>query len=475
MHKLRALLFSNTSTGQTVAKNTFWLFSGEVFGRIIRFAIVIYATRLLGPADYGVFAYVMAISAFLVIFSDIGVSAILTREAVRNPDDRAKYVASSLALKFILIFLNALVLLFVVPLFTRLEGALELLPLVALVFIFDSLREFGFGLNRALERMEKEALVKILMNTAIAVLGLIFLSQAKTPAALLLGYVIGSGIGFLLIFFFLRNHFKKVFFDIRWRLILPILRAAVPIGLMGLLTSITLNTDLVMLGSWRSAEEVGWYALAQKIILLFYILPTLLASAVFPALVRLRKSSEEKFAKLLSRAIATAFMFGLPIAVGGIILAKPIVAVFGLDFLPATLSLQILLISLVVIYPTTIIVNALVAYDEQKKFLIYVLIGSIGNVIFNILFIPIWGIEGAALSTLVNQLIANSFVWFQLKRKSRFNVLRHLWRIVLATIVMGVFACAMQFIHANLAISLIGSILVYFGVLFGLREKLLKP
>ncbi|MCL5004783.1 MAG: hypothetical protein M1170_02470, partial [Patescibacteria group bacterium] len=57
LQKIKSFLFENKTTRQTIAKNTFWLFFGEISSRVLRAAIVIYAARVLGADGWGVFSY----------------------------------------------------------------------------------------------------------------------------------------------------------------------------------------------------------------------------------------------------------------------------------------------------------------------------------------------------------------------------------------------------------------------------------
>ena len=60
MQKIKNFLFKNTNTKQTIAKNTFWLFFGEIIGRILKLGIVVFATRKLGVEGWGLFSYSLA-------------------------------------------------------------------------------------------------------------------------------------------------------------------------------------------------------------------------------------------------------------------------------------------------------------------------------------------------------------------------------------------------------------------------------
>ena len=90
------------------------------------------------------------------------------------------------------------------PYLTKIEEAAAIMPILIFVFIFDTLRDLGSALSRALEKMEIEALVHIFTNLAIVILGFIFLFVSKTSQSLALAYAIGSGLGLLAIIFILR-------------------------------------------------------------------------------------------------------------------------------------------------------------------------------------------------------------------------------------------------------------------------------
>src|SRR6266568_6359664 len=119
--KIKSFLFKNTSTRQTVAKNTFWLTISNVGGRLLRALIIIYAARVLGAAEWGVFAYATSLIAFLTSFIDLGINSILTRETAKgsNPVREEQILSTSFFLKIILLVLAILIVLFVAPYLTK--------------------------------------------------------------------------------------------------------------------------------------------------------------------------------------------------------------------------------------------------------------------------------------------------------------------------------------------------------------------
>lgn len=424
MRRILDWLLRNNNTGQTIAKNTFWLFAGQIAGRLLRAAIVIYAARVLGAASWGAFSYALGIAAFLTIFSDIGINALITKEAVRQPELKNKYLSTAFFTKLGLLSIFVVGTIIFFPYLTNIEEAAVIMPILIFVFAFDTLRDLGSALSRALEKMEIEAGIQIFTNFAIVTLGFVFLIFSPTSQSLALAYALGSGIGLAAILFVLRRHFGNLFANFQKSLIKPIIATAWPFGLMGLMGAINLNTDIIMLGWLRTAEEVGFYSAAQKPIQLLYVLPAILATSIFPIMARLAKTDPESVKKLLRKYFVKLVLAGTAIAIVGLIFASPIInLLFGADYGSAVMTFRILMLTILIVYPSALLGNAIFAYDHQKAFVGFVLAAVIGNVFFNFLLIPPFGIEGAAISTVITQLFTNALIWRKAHKTIGFKIL----------------------------------------------------
>lgn len=461
--------------GNKIAKNAAWLFGGQIVGRLLRAVIIIYAARFLGAASWGAFSYALSLAAFLTIFSDFGINALLTREGIKSPELRNKYLATALALKVsVLIVLMAVVTLLADRL-TSIPAAAALLPIITLVFAFDSLRDLGVAVARSLEKMEIEAWINILTNLAITVFGFIFLYKFGSVASLTWGYALGSGLGLLAIIYILRDHLLGLWGNIDMSLVKLLLTSAWPFGLLGLMGVVMINTDVLMLGWLTSAEATGFYAAAQKPIQLLYILPTLIAAAFFPALTRSVKNKDSHFRVIFERGVVATYLLAVPIAIGGFLLAGPIMQLlYGSIYLPGTSSFAILALTTLVIFPATIIANGVFAHDKQKNLLGYVILGIGGNIFFNFLLIPILDIAGSALSTFINQIIINVYLWRQFKKVTEFSILPHLSKIITAGLIMGVFTFFLRHFPVNIILNIVLSGSLYLVSLWILKEPMLR-
>ena len=473
--KLKTFLFLNISPRQTITKNIFWLTASQIGSRIFRAIIIIYAARVLGAAEYGVFAYVLGVAGFFALFADVGVNSLLTRDIASQPEKRNNYFSASFLIKISLLLLTALLIIFIAPHFSKIEKAAFLIPLVALMVFFDGIGEFVIAFFRGLQKMQWEALILSFENLSLMAIGFVFLAISPTAKSLTFSYIASSGLATLLAVFIIRNQFFKIFHHFDKDLAFKIIKSTLPIAFSATIGIFMLNVDIVMLGWWRTAAEIGYYSVGQRIVPVLYTLASLFASGVFPLVSQLvQQKNQEREKNLNEKSMAFILLMAIPLIIGGVVLAKPIIIlVFGETYLPAAAVFQILLVSLIWMFPAPFLYNSILAHNQQKKIAKYAALSSLGNVVFNLVLIPIWGIVGAAVATFISQTIYVFPMWKHMKKFSDFQTLRHLKKIIAAAIIMGTASFALNYFNINVIINILVSTGVYFGALYFSKEKVL--
>ncbi|MGC9603082.1 MAG: flippase [Minisyncoccia bacterium] len=473
--KIKSLLFENTSLKQTVLKNTFWLTAGTTVSRLIRAVLIIYAARVLGTEGYGIVSYALSLAAFFGILTDIGLSPLLTRETIKNPDKVSAYLSTTFFLKLVFTALATILMIAIYPLVSRAVDIGPLLPFVVLLLIFDNLRTFGFSITRARNKMEWEAGLGIATDVFITALGIISLLVAPHPKELAEAYTAGTIIGFCLVFFILRKQFKGILTNFDRKLVKPIITKAWPFAIIGLLGGFMINIDTVIIGIFRSAGEIGLYAAAQRPVQLLYLFPSLFAASVFPIFSRLvHENRHEAAKKVIETSITAVIAVALPITIGGIIAGQPLVGlIFGPEYLDATLTFQLLLITTLLVFPGTVIGNLIFAYDKQKIFILSTSVGALANTGLDLIFIPIYGIAGSAVATIIAQILVNIINWTYLKKIQPFSIWPHLSRTILATVLMGAATFSLLLLGLNIVLNVLVSGLIFAGVLYATKEPIL--
>lgn len=474
--RLKSLLLENRGTKQTVAKNVFWIGAGNLAGRFIRAIFVVYAARILGAADYGIFSYALGLAAFFTVFGDLGIGAVVTREIAKKIEDENSYFGTAFIVKIILSFFSAALLMFVTPYFSNVPQANILLPLAALLIIADNLREFCSSFFRAKERMEFEAISILTTNVAITAGGLAILYYVPSLPWLMTTYTAGAAIGMVAALWMLRKPLLNGIRRFNPKLLRPMLIAAIPFSLTGILGGLLLNTDMMVLGWLRTAEDIGLYAAGQKIVYILYILPGIFVSAIFPPLARYIEEKNHEGAKLiLQKGTRILSAIALPITTGGIILAAPIIQfLFGGEYLAGTLSFQILMATILFVFPTSLYGSFLFADNKQNTMAALSALMALGNLVFDIFFIHWWGFVGSSVATLVMQIIYWILVVRLVKKHTPFSAWKGSGRIVIATCVMSLAVIILMWMHLPLLLAIFVAFCLYIGMLYWTKEPLLS-
>jgi len=475
LNRAKEFLFKNKTDEQTVAKNTFWLTVSNFGGRLIKAAVVVYGARVLGTEGWGVFSYALTLAGFFTLFIDPGINGIVMREVPKaKEEDRKKILATTFTIKICFILLADLFVIFVAPSFSNLPGARILLPIVALIITFDSIRAFFSSFIRAQEKMEWEAGTFLLTNLIIVILGFLFLHISLTPLAFGWAYAVGTGIGALMAAIVLWSYLKKVFSYFSSALIKPILTSAWPFAITGALGGLLTNTDILIISWMRSASDVGIYSAAIRIIQLLYLIPMIFQFSTLPLFARLANTDDKKFRVAFERTIGLIFLASIPIALGGAILGTQIMKfIFGAAYQSGGPAFKILMLSMIVDYPAALISTAIFAYNRQKGLIITSAIGGVANVLLDLALIPSFGILGSAFATLIAQILSNWYLWHMMKKINHFEVFPALKKIFFAGAIMALATVAFSFIGMHVVLNIILSAIIYFFILRILREPLL--
>jgi len=470
MPRLKDFLFTNTTRAQTVAKNTLWLTFGTLAGRLLRAVFLVIVARALSTEDWGAFTYVLSLSALLSVFIDFGISAIITRESSRDLRMQVRYFATGLGIKGTLIVILSAGTLLIAPHLVTFAAVRALIPVMVLIMAFDGLRDFGYLMTRAWERMELEAAVHVITNVAIVVFGSLALAIKPTPYAVAIGYAAGAGIGIIPAYWPLRGYLRQLRSAWAPELIRPILVSSWPYGMLGLLGALLLNTDTLMIGWLRDLEAVGLYGAAQRVALFAYLIPGPLAAAVFPSMAK-AAADKAGFRALLEQALALLTLAGAPLTVGTIVLAGPIVGtLYGDAYLSSAPALAFMAIAFLPYFYSTVLGNAVFAASREKQLFGYVVFGILGNVLLNLLLIPRFGITGSAMGTAINQTLITAYLAWRVRGITRYSFLASAARPAIAALVMGAAVGGFALFSPTIYLTVPVGIIVYAGMLLALRE-----
>jgi len=402
---ITSLLLDNKTLKQTIFKNTFWLAVAEGISRLFGFILIIYVARILGTTEFGKFTFALAFVSLFVIFSDFGLSSITTRELSREKE-KEKEFSSIFSLK-ILLSLGTLIIMLVGALFITPDSIIQkVIRILAIYIIVSNFSEIIYAFFRARQQMQYEAWAKILQAIVVTGAGFFVILNFPSVRNLSYSYLLASLIA--LIFILISFHLKVFPLKISWQKSIwrRILAMSWPLGFVILFTAIYNQIDSVMMGYWGQIAQTGWYNAAYKIVNVGLIPMALISQSFFPALSLAFKESKERLQKVWNYQMESMIFLAIPLVIGGITLAPRIIDfIYDPSYFPSILAFQILIVMAGIVFLYNTLQQALIVSNQQKKLFWTTLSGAIINVILNLILIPKYSLYGAAVATVITQLL----------------------------------------------------------------------
>ena len=237
----------------------------------------------------------------------------------------------------------------------------------------------------------------------------LFISLGFGLTGLACSYLFSSIITFSLLLYFLR----KKEFGLFNNKIKPksntreLLIYSLPLILTSLLTLLQKWADTFVIGYYRSASEIGVYSIAFSTASLLAIIPTALMSLFIPVITSLYgQNNIRDIRKMSNNIVKWIFMINLPFAIILSIFSRELIKiVFGLEYANGYISLIILSLAYLILSMTHVYGSNLLMIKRTKLLSLFVLISTLTNILLNIILIPKYGINGAAIATLSSNII----------------------------------------------------------------------
>ena len=243
-------------------------------------------------------------------------------------------------------------------------------------------------------------------------------------------------------------------------------------------------TDTIFIGYFMTNGDVGVYRTAFQFTSAAAFITAAIAPTLTPKISRWSKDNEwEKIVYPVSRGITFGLILAVPVLFGGIFLADKLLYYFyGADFAAGAAACCILFAVQIVSVFTTFLGTALSASDHAKQSFYATATAAVVNIILNCILIPILGINGAAISTLISYSLNAVLIAYFLRRHISIRIeKRPIFHIIISAAVMGIFV----FIYTlfvpldNVILTLIpvavGAV-IYFFLLFkidrGIRDEI---
>ncbi|MEO0992468.1 MAG: oligosaccharide flippase family protein [Pseudomonadota bacterium] len=398
---------------------------------VLAMAVAVVLARVLGPADFGHFAFAMACASIMTIVVQIGLPGLVLRETARAVATGAPMpghlVVWSLAVGSgvsAAVGICIALALWQVPEVMPGPGRAPLMAILLLVPLVAALSTINHGImggGRVALGLAMDAVMRSgLFLMAIA--GALLLTGTLSPlvAVVLNIAVTGATLAVALAVAWRRGLFEGAL--TRTRDVRTWLAVALPLGALGGINVINSNTDLVMLGILASEADVGRYRVVGQVVLVVLLVPDAIMLAVRPRFAGLWQTSDKATLRGLVRRVAIVSTVATIAVASPFVIAGDVVleAVFGEGFAAGATALSILGIAAVLSSALGPSVSLASMAGQERVAMQVVGVSALLNIALNAAFIPYFGIEGAATASALS--LVFSRLWMRRVVRRRLGV-----------------------------------------------------
>jgi PST family polysaccharide transporter len=394
-----------------VIDNTGWIFAEKILRQLTGFAIGVCIARYMGPEQYGLLNYADAFGIVFAFLSTLGLDAFAVREMVRDPASRDGVLGTLVLLRvlggLIMLMVIAIAILVVKPADSRAVPLIVLLSVAQFFMATDAL-DCWFQANLASRYTVAARLASLFCLSIVRIVLILVHAPLIAFAWAVLAEFGLLSIGMLWVYrrsgqrvSRLRPSFAraKVLLHQGW----PLLLSAAVVGL-------TKRLDQILIGELASFADVGAYAFAVRVMEATYVIPTVIATSVFPAMIKLREQDiaqyEAQIQRLCNLMLWLAVAIAIPLSLSSSLIVHVLV---GSAYGGAIMPLAILSWMPVFVFFNIVRQRWLLAEHAVSVALAVEVATCVLSALANLMLIPHYGVTGAAMAALIGS-IGSTFV-----------------------------------------------------------------
>lgn len=453
-----------------ISRNFISILQGNFVGKVVTFIFFLVVARWYGEEVFGIVNFANSIITYFLMIASMGLQNYAIVCIAKDKQHSELLFNKVINIRIILAIISISLLFIIIPLANIMYENKIMTLVYGGIIITNAINiEWYFNATQEMQYISKSMIIQNVSSLLIlAIFYMLDISKSMyvIPLALILGSLFAS---IYLLYIALKSIKYKFLFSIKETIIF--IKHGFPFFFSGVFATINSNIDIIILGIISTNSEVGLYSSAYKIINVLIIVVTLVFTPIYPVMIEL--ISLKKWNKLNSLMIKVkkyVYILAFPLLVGGIVLGKEIITfLFGIKYSDAGLTFKILIVYICLLYIREIYGYILTASGNQKSYMRVVSLSSAINVIMNLILIPQIGTTGAAITTLISEII-NLIL---MKRIAYKNIPLNLKgdyfkRIVISALIMGVVAFICNKYNINLIITIVLSGIVYLGIIIKL-------
>lgn len=447
---------------KSIFKNTSWMSLSQVVTSLCAFLWTILIANYLGVTDYGIVSFAISFTTLINIVMDLGMSTYITREISKNNELLAKYMGNIFLFKLLLAILLLIVSIVILVIMGKSNLTIIVTTIFTIEMVFMSMVGFLNGVFQAFEKVKYQAIGNILNSSFLLIGILITLGLNLGVISVAISYLIG----YLVFFVYMCISYIKKFsfpkFELDLDFIKEVLIGSLPFGLTNFFYSIYFSIDIVMLSYLSGDYATGLYKSAYNIINIFTTFFVVYQAVVFPVMSKFFAESKDLLKVSYEVSVKYLLLIIIPLSIGVYYYALPLVdLIYNNQYSLASTPVQILIWTVVFLFVNGAASTLLNSVSKERIVTKVYIIAALFNIVLNMVMIPIWGYEGAALTTVLSEIlicILTTYYIFKTDYHPGRNLLKNIIKLVICGAVLMV---VLYYINVSMWLAIPISLVIY--------------
>lgn len=390
-------------------RNSFWIIGEQVFQMLLAFVVGTLSARYLGPSNYGTLNYTASFVSFFINIASLCMEGVVIKKLVDHPESEGVYLGSSLFFRIISSFLSMISIAIIVYILDPGDSLKLLLAAIqSIQLFFKSFNIFDTWFQRML-KSKYTSIGKMVASISVSGYKLFLLITSKSIIWFAFSTIISDLIIAVILYIFYKREGGQSL-KINITVGKEVLSESYHFVLSDMMAALYMNMDKIMIGQMMTDRDVGLYITATTISGLWAFIPVAMINSYRPTIIELKKTSEDQYRKRLTQLYSLIIWVSIMFALISFLFAELIIKIlYGMEYIDAVDALKITVWGQMFAVISMTRSVWIICENKNKYVKYYVAIGTIVNLILNFILIPTVGIVGAAVATLITNMVVLIF------------------------------------------------------------------
>jgi O-antigen/teichoic acid export membrane protein len=427
LQKLISELRKLTATHNFLIKGSGQSFLIKILSLGVGFALQVLLARILKVEQFGIYMYVLAWINILTLIGKLGLDQAAKKflPSFKNKSLKlSAYIRYSSNIVFLFsLLLGAIVILATYQVKDQIGQKLFSVFVggAALLVVNTHLQLIGSFLE-ALKKIISGQLPRSIIRPLLICVGLGFFAyfNITTALAAMVLNIISTLVALIIIGYYLFKYVPIQFSNYQKESLW--IKTAFPLLLSSGIHLLLTQTDIILLGYFKNTDLAGIYSSVSRISQLVLFGLTAVNIITAPLISELyNKNKLKKLQEMVSLSAVLTLILTFPVILILAIITPSILNIFGAEFITGTMALRIILIGQFINAFSGSISFLMTMTNYHKESLFILSFATIINLILNIILIPKFGLEGAAITTAITTTFWNLTMYFYIKKKLKID------------------------------------------------------